>query len=166
MCLLCIELFVMGLSEITKWTEKETSDAKIAERKLQENVRKLQDINQKTTDMQDTAKSFSSLAKQMLQTEQGRRSSIPPGISRPDFGIGTEAKIGIFDSRTLRTSGKKDELDNDNYIAIMNPITDLSSSNCIEKERQALLDLKKGFVDDDNLLSSWTTWEPHKVAIS
>ncbi|KAF4364715.1 hypothetical protein G4B88_028638 [Cannabis sativa] len=53
----------------------ETSDAKIAERKLQENVRKLQDINQKTTDMQDTAKSFSSLAKQMLQTEQGRQSS-------------------------------------------------------------------------------------------
>uniref|UniRef100_A0A803NQD0 Lethal giant larvae (Lgl)-like C-terminal domain-containing protein n=1 Tax=Cannabis sativa TaxID=3483 RepID=A0A803NQD0_CANSA len=56
----------------------ETSDAKIAERKLQENVRKLQDINQKTTDMQDTAKSFSSLAKQMLQTEQGRRSSLSP----------------------------------------------------------------------------------------
>ncbi|XP_060975043.1 uncharacterized protein LOC133039929 [Cannabis sativa] len=56
-------------------SNQETSDANIAERKLQENVRKLQDINQKTTDMQDTAKSFSSLAKQMLQTEQGRRSS-------------------------------------------------------------------------------------------
>ncbi|KAF4357557.1 hypothetical protein G4B88_026936 [Cannabis sativa] len=35
-----------------------------------------------------------------------------------------------------------------------------SSSNCIEKERQALLDLKKGFVDDDNLLSSWTSSSP------
>ncbi|KAM6581702.1 hypothetical protein CsatA_005476 [Cannabis sativa] len=35
-----------------------------------------------------------------------------------------------------------------------------SSSNCIEKERQALLDLKKGFVDDDNLLSSWTSNSP------
>ncbi|XP_062102768.1 uncharacterized protein LOC133812938 isoform X2 [Humulus lupulus] len=53
----------------------ETSDAKLAERKLQENVRKLQDINLKTTEMQDTAKSFSSLAKQMLQTEQDRRGS-------------------------------------------------------------------------------------------
>ncbi|KAF4350663.1 hypothetical protein F8388_015848 [Cannabis sativa] len=46
----------------------------------------------------------------------------------------------------------------------MNPITDLSSSNCIEKERHALLDLKKGFVDDDNLLSSWTSNSPNCCA--
>lgn len=35
---------------------------------------------------------------------------VPAGISRPTFGIGTEAKIGTLDSRTLKTAGKKDEL--------------------------------------------------------
>ncbi|XP_050379667.1 uncharacterized protein LOC126797017 isoform X2 [Argentina anserina] len=53
----------------------ETDVAKIAQSKLQENTRKLQGINLKTTEMQDTAKSFSSLANQVLQTEQGRRAS-------------------------------------------------------------------------------------------
>jgi hypothetical protein len=42
------------------------------------------------------------------------QSNVPPGISRPNFGIGTEAKIGMLDSRTFRTAGKKDEL----YISI------------------------------------------------
>lgn len=37
---------------------------------------------------------------------------IPAGISRPNFGIGIEAKSGIFDSRTFRTAGKNDELNN------------------------------------------------------
>ncbi|KAL5538587.1 hypothetical protein UlMin_045509 [Ulmus minor] len=53
----------------------DSSVAKLAESKLQDNVRKLQGINLRATEMQDTAKSFSSLAKQMLQTEQDRRSS-------------------------------------------------------------------------------------------
>ncbi|PON82737.1 Guanine nucleotide-binding protein, beta subunit [Trema orientale] len=53
----------------------ETSVAKIAESKLQDNVRKLQGINLRATEMQDTAQSFSYLAKQVLQTEQDRRGS-------------------------------------------------------------------------------------------
>ncbi|KAM5546984.1 hypothetical protein ABKV19_001488 [Rosa sericea] len=52
-----------------------TNVAKIAESKLQENTRKLQGINLRTTEMQDTARSFSSLAKQVLRTEQDRRAS-------------------------------------------------------------------------------------------
>ncbi|XP_061997869.1 uncharacterized protein LOC133715398 [Rosa rugosa] len=52
-----------------------TNAAKIAESKLQENTRKLQGINLRTTEMQDTARSFSSLAKQVLRTEQDRRAS-------------------------------------------------------------------------------------------
>ncbi|MED6204054.1 hypothetical protein PIB30_005452 [Stylosanthes scabra] len=54
----------------------ETSAAKLSESKLRENLNKLQGINVKTTEMQDTAKSFSSLANQVLRTaEQDRRSS-------------------------------------------------------------------------------------------
>ncbi|XP_027348737.1 uncharacterized protein LOC113860236 [Abrus precatorius] len=56
-------------------SSNETSVAKLAESKLQENVKKLQGINLRTTDMQDKAKSFSSLANQVLRTaEQDRRS--------------------------------------------------------------------------------------------
>ncbi|XP_060675169.1 uncharacterized protein LOC107424288 [Ziziphus jujuba] len=53
----------------------ETSTAKIAESKLHDNVKKLQGINMRASDMQDTARSFSSLAKQVLQTQQERRGS-------------------------------------------------------------------------------------------
>ncbi|KAK7406932.1 hypothetical protein VNO78_08568 [Psophocarpus tetragonolobus] len=49
--------------------------AKRAQIKLHENTRQLQDINLRATDMQNTAKSFSSLAKRVLQTaEHDRRS--------------------------------------------------------------------------------------------
>ncbi|XP_054775821.1 uncharacterized protein LOC129284382 [Prosopis cineraria] len=52
----------------------ETSTAKLAQNKLQENMRKLQGINLRATEMQDTARSFSSLAKQVLRTaEQDKR---------------------------------------------------------------------------------------------
>ncbi|KAK4261998.1 hypothetical protein QN277_027615 [Acacia crassicarpa] len=52
----------------------ETSTARLAQNKLQENMSKLQGINLRTTQMQDTAKSFSSLAKQVLRTaEQDKR---------------------------------------------------------------------------------------------
>nr|POE59657.1 isoform 2 of syntaxin-binding protein 5 [Quercus suber] len=52
----------------------ESSAAKMAESKLHDNLRKLQGINLKATEMQDTAKSFSSMAEQVLQTEQHKRS--------------------------------------------------------------------------------------------
>ncbi|KAG2695171.1 hypothetical protein I3760_07G002500 [Carya illinoinensis] len=52
----------------------EPSAAKMAESKLHENYKRLQGINMRTTDMQDTAKSFSSMAEQVLH-EQQRRSS-------------------------------------------------------------------------------------------
>ncbi|KAK9285876.1 hypothetical protein L1049_025077 [Liquidambar formosana] len=48
----------------------ESSIAKMAESKLQENLRKLQGISMRTTEMQDTAKSFSSLAKEVLRTAE------------------------------------------------------------------------------------------------
>lgn len=50
-----------------------TGVAKLAESKLQDNIRKLQGINLRTTEMQDTAKSFSSLAKQVLRTAEHDR---------------------------------------------------------------------------------------------
>ncbi|KAF3440877.1 hypothetical protein FNV43_RR19163 [Rhamnella rubrinervis] len=53
----------------------EVSAAKIAENKLQDNVKRLQGISLRASDMQDTARSFSSLAKQVLQTEQDRKGS-------------------------------------------------------------------------------------------
>ncbi|KAK2657637.1 hypothetical protein Ddye_010689 [Dipteronia dyeriana] len=54
----------------------ETSYAKLAESKLHENLKKLQGINLRTTEMQDTARSFSSIAKEMLRTaENDKRSS-------------------------------------------------------------------------------------------
>ncbi|KAH1234380.1 Syntaxin-binding protein 5 [Glycine max] len=55
-------------------SSNETSVAKLAESKLQENMKKLQGINLRTTEMQDKAKSFSTLANQVLWTaEQERR---------------------------------------------------------------------------------------------
>ncbi|XP_043714001.1 uncharacterized protein LOC122662432 isoform X2 [Telopea speciosissima] len=54
----------------------DTSAAKMAENKVQDNLRKLQGINNRTAEMQDTAQSFSLLAKDVLRTaEQDRRSS-------------------------------------------------------------------------------------------
>uniref|UniRef100_A0A5B7B5H0 Lethal giant larvae (Lgl)-like C-terminal domain-containing protein n=2 Tax=Davidia involucrata TaxID=16924 RepID=A0A5B7B5H0_DAVIN len=54
----------------------ESSDAKMAESKLKENLRKLQGISMKTTEMQDTAQSFSSMAKEVLRyAEHDRRLS-------------------------------------------------------------------------------------------
>ncbi|KAH7566170.1 hypothetical protein JRO89_XS08G0109400 [Xanthoceras sorbifolium] len=54
----------------------ETSAARIAESKLHENLKKLQDISLRTTEMQDTARSFSSMAKELLKTaENDKRSS-------------------------------------------------------------------------------------------
>ncbi|XVF62302.1 hypothetical protein PTKIN_Ptkin08bG0206500 [Pterospermum kingtungense] len=54
----------------------ESSAAKMAESKLQENLKKLQGISLKTTEMQDTAKSFSSMARELLRTtEQEKRIS-------------------------------------------------------------------------------------------
>ncbi|KAJ4962540.1 hypothetical protein NE237_022479 [Protea cynaroides] len=56
----------------------ETSAAKMAENKnkIQDNLRKLQGINNRATEMQDTAQSFSILANEVLRTaEQDRRSS-------------------------------------------------------------------------------------------
>ncbi|XP_021804576.1 uncharacterized protein LOC110748909 [Prunus avium] len=57
------------------FSSSEANIAKMAESKLQENTKKLQGINLRTTEMQDTAKSFSSLAKEVLRTEQDRRGS-------------------------------------------------------------------------------------------
>lgn len=52
----------------------ETGVANLAKSKLQENTRKLEGIRLRTTEMQDTAKSFSSLAKQVLRNAgQDRR---------------------------------------------------------------------------------------------
>ncbi|KAH9710611.1 Lgl C domain-containing protein [Citrus sinensis] len=54
----------------------EPSVAKMAESKLHENSKKLQGINLKTTEMQDTARSFSSMAKEVLRiAEHDKKSS-------------------------------------------------------------------------------------------
>ncbi|XP_059438419.1 uncharacterized protein LOC132171187 [Corylus avellana] len=53
----------------------ESRVAKMAETKLQENSSRLQGIGLRATEMQDTAKSFSSMAEQVLQIEQQKRSS-------------------------------------------------------------------------------------------
>ncbi|XP_010266194.1 PREDICTED: uncharacterized protein LOC104603774 isoform X2 [Nelumbo nucifera] len=53
----------------------ESSIAKMAENKLSNNLRKLQGISMRTSEMQDTAQSYSALAKEVLQiAEQNRRS--------------------------------------------------------------------------------------------
>ncbi|KAL0379100.1 UNVERIFIED_CONTAM: hypothetical protein Sradi_3215500 [Sesamum radiatum] len=46
---------------------QESSAATTAKNKLSENLRKLQGISLKTTEMQDTARSFSSMAKEVLR---------------------------------------------------------------------------------------------------
>lgn len=38
------------------------------------------------------------------------KSIAPPGMSRPDLGMGMEAKKGTLESRILKTAGKKEEL--------------------------------------------------------
>ncbi|XP_077231077.1 transducin/WD40 repeat-like superfamily protein isoform X2 [Tasmannia lanceolata] len=54
----------------------ESSIPRMAESKLNENLKKLQGINNRTTVMQDTAQSFSSMAKELLRTtEKEKRSS-------------------------------------------------------------------------------------------
>lgn len=42
----------------------------MAESKLQENLKRLQGINLRTTEMQNTAKSFSAMAKDLLRTAE------------------------------------------------------------------------------------------------
>ncbi|KAJ0097644.1 hypothetical protein Patl1_29273 [Pistacia atlantica] len=55
---------------------QESSVAKMAESKLHENLKKLQGISLRTTEMQDTARSFSSMAKEVLKiAEHDKRSS-------------------------------------------------------------------------------------------
>ncbi|KAA8547593.1 hypothetical protein F0562_004022 [Nyssa sinensis] len=51
----------------------ESSEAKMAVSKLNENLRKLQGISMKTTEMQDTAQSFSSMAKEVLRSAENDR---------------------------------------------------------------------------------------------
>ncbi|KAG5245445.1 syntaxin-binding protein [Salix suchowensis] len=59
----------------------ESSAAKIAQNKLQENIRKLQGINLKTTEMQETASSFSAMAKEVLRiSERINKAHKPPRI--------------------------------------------------------------------------------------
>ncbi|CAA0836799.1 Transducin/WD40 repeat-like superfamily protein [Striga hermonthica] len=54
----------------------ESSVANAAKAKLSENLKKLQGINMKTTEMQDTARSFSSMAKEVLRfTENEKKGS-------------------------------------------------------------------------------------------
>ncbi|EEF40708.1 conserved hypothetical protein [Ricinus communis] len=48
----------------------ESTAAKMAESKLHENVKKLQGINQRATEMQDTARSFSAMARELLKTAE------------------------------------------------------------------------------------------------
>ncbi|GMI68258.1 DUO1-activated WD40 1, Tomosyn-like [Hibiscus trionum] len=50
--------------------QNESSAARMAESKLQDNVRKLQGISLKTAEMQDTAKSFSSMARELLRSKE------------------------------------------------------------------------------------------------
>ncbi|XP_052190065.1 uncharacterized protein LOC127799878 isoform X2 [Diospyros lotus] len=57
-------------------TSGDSSVAKMAESKLSENLRKLQGISLRTTQMEDTARSFSSMAKEVLRiAENDKRSS-------------------------------------------------------------------------------------------
>ncbi|CAH2076634.1 unnamed protein product [Thlaspi arvense] len=54
---------------------EETSAAKMAHSKLQDNLKKLQGISLKTTEMEDTAKSFSSTAKELLNAVEFNKQS-------------------------------------------------------------------------------------------
>ncbi|KAG6501814.1 hypothetical protein ZIOFF_041698 [Zingiber officinale] len=56
-------------------TNDEASTAKEAEGKLKENVAKLKDIGLRTSMMQNGAENFSSMAKELLQLSQGRKST-------------------------------------------------------------------------------------------
>lgn len=56
-------------------SSNESSVAKMAEAKLTENVKKLEGINLKTTEMQDTARSFSSMAKETLRIAEQKNTT-------------------------------------------------------------------------------------------
>jgi N-acetylglucosamine kinase-like BadF-type ATPase len=49
--------------------------AKMAQSKLQDNLKKLQGISLRTTEMEDTAKSFSSTAKELLNAVEFNKQS-------------------------------------------------------------------------------------------
>ncbi|KAL4577786.1 hypothetical protein LXL04_013900 [Taraxacum kok-saghyz] len=51
----------------------DTSAAKMAQNKLSDNIKKLKGINLKTTEMQDNAQTFSSMAKEVLRTAENDR---------------------------------------------------------------------------------------------
>ncbi|XP_059623340.1 uncharacterized protein LOC132266480 [Cornus florida] len=55
----------------------ESSVAKMAQSKLNENLKKLQGISLKTTEMQDTARSFSSMAKEVLRSAEHDNRRMP-----------------------------------------------------------------------------------------
>ncbi|KAF5735885.1 hypothetical protein HS088_TW14G00014 [Tripterygium wilfordii] len=57
-------------------SSSESGVLKMAENKLHENLRKLQGISLKSSEMQDTAKSFSSMAKEVLRTAEHDKRSI------------------------------------------------------------------------------------------
>ncbi|KAF3592346.1 hypothetical protein DY000_02027950 [Brassica cretica] len=54
---------------------QEVGAAKMAQSKLQDNLKKLQGISLKTTEMEDTAKSFSSTAKELLNAVEFNKQS-------------------------------------------------------------------------------------------
>ncbi|CAL9101764.1 unnamed protein product [Musa acuminata var. zebrina] len=56
-------------------TNDESNTVKMAESKLRENVIKLKAIGLRTSEMQNTAQTFSSLAKELLQSTQGSKST-------------------------------------------------------------------------------------------
>lgn len=56
-------------------SSEEMGAAKMAQSKLQDNLKKLQGISMKTTEMEDTAKSFSSTAKELLNAVEFNKQS-------------------------------------------------------------------------------------------
>ncbi|KAJ8505231.1 hypothetical protein OPV22_006117 [Ensete ventricosum] len=57
-------------------TNDESNTVQMAESKLRENVIKLKAIGLRTTEMQNTAQTFSSMAKELLQSTQGSKTSL------------------------------------------------------------------------------------------
>lgn len=62
--------------------------------------------------------------------------TLPPGISRPNLGMGIEATTGIFDSKTLRTAGKNDELYNSIFPTSSMMKRSVSFSTCTRYQLQ------------------------------
>ncbi|WOL07246.1 hypothetical protein Cni_G15985 [Canna indica] len=56
-------------------TNEESHTAKMAESKLKENITKLKGIEQRTSEMQNNAQTFSSMAKELLQATKSRKST-------------------------------------------------------------------------------------------